>query len=61
MFVGAGAEANPNELPLFRPPCPFSFSQRIQLICKIILQYHRLEPATSIYKGLAVRLTETIS
>jgi len=59
-FVGAGAEAGPDELPLFDLPCRFSFSQRIQLICKAILDYHRFEPVTPIYTGLAEHLKETI-
>src|SRR5215469_12763847 len=60
-FMGSGAEARPDELPLFDLPCRFFFSQRIQLICKAILENHRFEPVTSIYAGLAEHLQETIS
>lgn len=60
-FIGARAEATPDELQFFDLPCQYSFSKRIQMICKAILAYHRFEPIAFIYKGLAERLKEMIS
>jgi hypothetical protein len=55
-FIGSGEEPQPLD---FDVPCRCTFSQRIQMICNIILSSSY--PGTVIYRGLAERLKEMIT